>query len=167
MIFTALLIGILAAVIFYDFRYRAVPLVVLLFTLIIAFIRLLWINNVRTGLMYAGINLFGCLLLLGMTVLFLFMLKGKLFNPVNRYLGAGDLFFFPVICFSFSPVNFLFFFMFSLMMILILKPIIFRKSHTIPLAGMQAVFLVLLITISGLIRLNLFNDVFLLYHLLY
>lgn len=167
MLLKLLLIGILATITFHDFRNRSVPLVLLLITLTLAFLHLLLSNSVKTGLLYAGINLSGCALMLGTAMVLLFVLKRKLFNPVDHYLGSGDLLFFPVICFSFSPVNFLFFFIVSLALALLAKPIFFRKSDTFPLAGGQAFFLLLLIVLSVTTKLDMFNDSFLLSHLLY
>lgn len=77
----------------------------------------------------------------------------RLLNIVNTYLGLGDVLFFVVICAAFSTLNFIVFYLLS--MIVTLTGVIayngFRKKKSvdIPLAGAMAVVLIVLMLIPG------------------
>jgi membrane protein CcdC involved in cytochrome C biogenesis len=76
----------------------------------------------------------------------------KLVNINDEQIGIGDIAFLITIAFLFSPVNFILFLLlsltFSLLFVMTSRFILPNKFKTIPLAGLQAVFLLgLLITI--------------------
>jgi hypothetical protein len=160
------LIIILLLVVYYDFRYMAIPLYLLILAVSISIIRLLLSTDFRHGLSMAGINILGSSMLMLLTFLIVFIYRGKLFNPLNSLLGIGDLVFLPVLCFSFSPLNFIVFFILSLAFILLVKLLIFRSGKIIPLAGSQSVMLIFVIIETVIARFNSYNDI-LLINLLY
>jgi hypothetical protein len=93
-----------------------------------------------------------------------FSLKNKRYvNIINSYLGIGDILFIIVICMFFSPVNFIFFYIGSLMItligILIYKIIKKRKEEEIPLAGAMAFMLAIGLLFNNLYQpINFYND---------
>lgn len=64
-----------------------------------------------------------------------------------KTIGLGDLFFFLILATSFPTISFLVIlslsFIFSLLFFITLKPIL--KKKTVPLAGLQALFLMLIL----------------------
>lgn len=87
----------------------------------------------------------------------------KLTNIVNSYLGLGDVLFFIVICVAFSPVNFIFFYVLSLLFTLggfIAYNFVVKKAKKeIPLAGAMAMVMITLILINQWMKqFNFYND---------
>jgi hypothetical protein len=164
---TLLLLISLLFVAYYDFRYMAVPLLLLICTVIISFLRLILLNNYKQGLLFAGVNITGCLVIVLLSFLVMFIVRLKVFNPLNVLLGTGDLVFFPAICFSFSPVNFVLFFISSLAAMLVIKPILFRSKPNFPLAGGISIIMFIAILAGMIVPFSLYNDTYilnLLYH---
>lgn len=83
-----------------------------------------------------------------------FFLKGSS-KIVDVKIGKGDLLFYPIIALLFNPINFFYFYLFSLIFILLVY--LFRKSkQNIPLAGHTAVFLICLFIANELTVHDLF-----------
>jgi hypothetical protein len=165
-IFSILLICSLLFIAFHDFRDLTIPVYLLLIAISIAILRSIFASNLNMALSLGGINILGCSALILITFLVVFLYKGKLFNPFNSLMGIGDLVFFPVLCFSFSPLNFIAFFILSLALILVVKLIFFRSGKVFPLAGGQSVILCIAIIGNEIGRFNMFNDNYLI-NLLY
>jgi hypothetical protein len=95
-----------------------------------------------------------------------YLVKNRKFtNIINRQLGIGDVLFFLVLCFAFSPVNFIVFFFLSLVITLLgyLLFLGFMKSKTrnIPLAGVFAlIFSIIKISSFFSNNYNLYSDSF-------
>ena len=95
---------------------------------------------------------------LSFITLYLMLKFRKLLNPFNGFIGAGDLLFWLAIAPLFSFVNFLLFFIlslaFSAVIFFILKSTRRRQStgreKLIPLAGMQAAFLLITLFLNRL-----------------
>jgi hypothetical protein len=160
-ILTILLLAALILIAYYDFKFMAVPLVLLILTVLLSFLRLMLFNRVDKGLMYAELNLCGCLVIILMSFIVMFVVTLKLFNPLNVLLGVGDLLFFPAVCFTFSPVNFVLFFVLSLATILLFKPFTRMKSN-FPLAGGISALMFFTILAGLIIPADLYNDVYIL-----
>ncbi len=155
---TIVLIGLLLAIVVYDFKHMAIPLYVLLLAVITALIRLLLLNSVKPALSFLGINLLGCASIVLFSFIALFLLRKKVFNPLISHIGAGDLLFFPVLCASFSPLNFILFFVMALALVLVIKPVFFRLQGAFPLAGSMAVLFAAVLVVTEIMAFNLFND---------
>ena len=87
----------------------------------------------------------------------------KLFNIIDTYLGLGDVLFFLVLCTVFSPLNFIAFYIISLIItlaaVLIYNFSAAKKTHSIPLAGAMAAGLILLIAINWFYpQVNFYDD---------
>lgn len=157
-IITVIFLATLLAITFYDFKFMAVPALLLILTIVLATLRIFLINPVRIAITYFLTNICGAVLLLVLSILLLYLLKRKIFNPVNKSIGIGDLIFLPVICVSFSPLNFLVFMILSLGLILSIKPFFPRFTNEFPLAGGLSLFCSILL-ITGLISgFNLYDD---------
>ena len=82
---------------------------------------------------------------------------------VNSYLGLGDILFFVVICLAFSPVNFIVFYLSSLIFILLAfvayTLIVKNANKHIPLAGIMAALMMVLILLNWMFpQINLYED---------
>jgi hypothetical protein len=158
LISTVICIVLLMIVFVFDIRHRAIPLYILFLAAGSALWRLLASVDLRPALFFAGMNLLGCLSILLFAFLTLFLLKRSVFNPLTGHIGAGDLLFFPVLCLSFSPVNFIVFFVFALALMLVLKPLLFRASDQLPLAGVVAIIMAVILVVSELFAIDLYSD---------
>lgn len=148
----SILIIVLILVVVEDFRFRKVSLLWLIVILITSF--LLQLNtNLHLHNIAANTFLNLCTIAVNYVILTLyFSLKNRrLINLGNHYLGTGDLIFLIAVSFLFSPLNFVCFILlslfFTLFYSLFAKLILKDKFKTIPLAGLQSMFLILLLTI--------------------
>lgn len=87
----------------------------------------------------------------------------KAVNILREHLGLGDVLFFVVLCIAFSPINFIVFYVISMMATLIgfvaYTAISSQKAKEIPLAGAMASFLVIAILIDKTTtHLNFYDD---------
>ena len=141
---------LLAAIVYQDFRYRAVSVYWLCGTLALAVIYSVWLNGWATTFTNGGINIALIALQIGGVILYFSLKHKKLTNIINQQLGSGDLLFYGVVAFSFSPVNFILFsltaYIIILIVFLILEAFGYRKN--IPLAGCLAFFMVIIIILN-------------------
>ena len=89
--------------------------------------------------------------------------QGKWINITSQLLGWGDVLFLICVSFYLSVLNFLFFYISSLVSVLIMwlgrQLFVGKKDKQIPLAGFQAILFILFLTNSWwLIHLDLTND---------
>lgn len=152
------LIVLCAVVIFIqDLKYRAVSWI--LFPIV--FILCSTYNFVQLPLLEWFYN-FGYNLIF-LTILFIFVMiyfsikNGKLVNITKELIGSGDLLFFVCLSALFSPINFILFFIGSLLIITLVGGILIvisKNNHLqIPLAGLQAIFVGVLILVTHYIPL--------------
>ena len=126
-----------------DFKYRLVKLVYyLLLVGVLLFLRLETIS-LEDFFIFFGMNLAYLLLLLSISLLTLFLLRGKISNPLV-YIGAGDLILLFTFCLWFDTVNFVVFNTISLITALCIHLLLsrfrFYNDHkSIPLAGIQCI----------------------------
>jgi hypothetical protein len=130
-----------------DFKERKVYLWLLICG--IAFMSQQFFYNVEVEIFLSNalLNLSIILVILGILYLYTnFKLKIKF----SKALGLGDILFFLGIAISFPAMTFILLFSFSLLfafvLFLILKPIL--KMNTVPLAGLQALFFFLIISVN-------------------
>ena len=143
------LIVCLSIIAYQDFKERKVS--VLLFVLATVFgCSLFYIN---TYLHFLFINIGLNMLVVAIIIFVLYgYARFKMKKKLTETIGIGDLFFFFLLAFSFSTITFLVLFstslFFSLFLYLILKPDL--KDKTVPLAGLQALFLGIVLAINEL-----------------
>jgi hypothetical protein len=86
----------------------------------------------------------------------------KAVNILKSHLGLGDVLFLVAISFYLSPVNYLLFYVFSLLLIIIyvlMLNLTRKKMEQIPLAGLQAIFFTLLLVAEIAIpKLKMYQD---------
>lgn len=147
---------ILLAVVYMDFKERVVPLYLLFVLFIISLVYTCYQADVATAFLQLALNT-GLIVMLLVSLLFYYRLRqGSFKGVVNHKLGVGDMVFWVTIAPLFSLLNFILYFISSLLAVLILVVIrlIFNtKVDLIPLAGYQALFL-LFITIGNALFFN-------------
>lgn len=142
----------LVSVCYQDMRYRGVywiffpVLSALLFFL--KFKQVGWINTLQD----AGYTITFLVAQLLLVWLYFILKHRKIFNIVDSYLGLGDILFLVTMVFYLSPLNYVLFYVLSLILVLAYVLIVRnvkRIDHEhIPLAGLQAAFLAMLIILS-------------------
>lgn len=152
---------ILIVIIYQDFRYLEVSWILFPVMLISSVWFILYEINLKTLFLNTGINLCFLCLLLGFVTAYIFI-KEKKITKLPEYLGMGDIIFLVIVSILLSPVNYIIFNIFSYLLILLTYSLLgsFRKkSVRIPLAGLQAAFLFILILLSTFISdFSLIND---------
>jgi len=132
----------LLAITFQDFRERKVYLFLLIGLAIV--MTLFYYLKSDTQLYVSNISMNLTVLLVLMGILFLYS-KFKLKQRLDTALGLGDILFFIAIAISFPIATFLVLFscslLFGLILFLFLKPSL--KDKNVPLAGLQALFFLL------------------------
>lgn len=145
------LIVILIPIIIEDFRHRKISLLWILIITALAIIRQLFTKiSLSDILLNTLINFCIIAVNYGILTLYFSLRNKRLINLSNEYLGVGDLAFFISVAFLFSPVNFICFLLFSLLFTLLFalfaRSFLSSKFTAIPLAGLQALFLVCILT---------------------
>jgi len=160
-ILTLLFCASLALISFYDFKYRALPLYTLAIAFIFSIVGSIYSNGWLVSLYNAGINSLFVGIQMGLITLYFSLRSKKPVNIFRDHLGMGDLLFFAVLVFCFSPVNFILFIILSGILVLLFY-LRSKKEVLIPLAGCLAFFLVIILFFSvALTIINPYNDLFL------
>jgi len=142
MVLWGLVVIILVAVAWQDFKYRAVD--TWMFPLAVALVILQSVMLHTFSWTSVGINLLIIALQLTLLNLLMYWQRKEWLMAGERWMGWGDVAFFGVLACCFSPVNFVVFYVFSLLFILIASlavAIAGYKVGRIPLAGGQAALL--------------------------
>jgi hypothetical protein len=157
-----LLISFLILLAYQDFRYRKVSVYLLISAICCTIINAFYLNGLRQTFLYAGLNVVMSLIqLFGVYVFFAIKTKAKV-NFFQYYLGLGDVLFYLILIFCFSPLNFIQFNIVVCFVILIIYGLLEKfKSYknTIPFAGCLSLALVLTLTLSHLFEFNTYIDV--------
>jgi hypothetical protein len=160
-LFTFLFCGILAVIAYYDYKYKAIPLITLIIAVLTSIIISLFKNGLSFAFYYAGLNTLLIILQVGITTLYISARNRKFINILHSYLGIGDIMFFLVIVSCFSPINFIVFLISSGLITLVFFA--FRnETKLIPLAGCQAICLCVVLLFSMIFKIiQPYNDFFL------
>ena len=141
-------ISFLSIIIFQDFKQRQISwiLIPLLFILL-SLISVQETGGIKTSLQLFLVNcVFIFFQLICLTVYFSIK-ERKLNNIINTYIGIGDVLFFIVLAAAFSPLNFIIFYVFSLILtvvgVLLLKLFKPFSLKEIPLAGTMSLALII------------------------
>jgi hypothetical protein len=154
----------LGCIVFQDFKQRQIswffiPL------LLAGFIYKAFYTNNGVGVNGLLVNVGFVLLQLTVLTIYMSVKNKKMVNIINSYLGIGDVLFFIVLCGAFSPINFLVFYLCSIVLTLIgylLYNIMIKGSQKeIPLAGAMASGMILLMIANIFLpKMNLYSDDF-------
>jgi hypothetical protein len=139
-----LFLGVLGCLVYQDFKERKVTAYLFLILAVSGGYIHYTTQYLEVYVLNLLFNFSGLLLLLFVLIIYTkFILKKKL----NDAIGLGDILFFFVLGISFPTATFLVILssslIFSLSIFLVLKPRL--KEKTVPLAGLQALFLIVLI----------------------
>jgi len=101
-----------------------------------------------------------------------FIRKGKIREIVGQLIGWGDIVFLICCCVFFSPINFIVFYCLSLVFILSAHFLLrignsrYRNAETVPMAGLQAIFLFIYAICGEFMNINLSVDNWILIHMM-
>lgn len=148
MILQLLICLILLIIMIQDFRFRAVHWILFPILLILLVADSLFVSKIDNYLDSISINLL-VILLQGLILIGYHKLKGTQFiNFIKVRIGMGDLLFVLVMAFAFSWSTFLFYYIAGLLFTLItwiaVRNLIRPRSQLVPLAGMLALFMTLI-----------------------
>jgi hypothetical protein len=152
----------LLTLIYQDFKFRKISWVLLplLFTVLVLMAAQHF--NWKDASKNFGINASFLLLQFVLLSVYFSIRKKKLTNIFDSMIGWGDILMLLVLCMAFSPMNFIFFYLSSLIFSVVFFLIIRLKNNTVPLAGMQSALLLLVwicnLTIPGI---DIYNDTWL------
>lgn len=168
--FKILLLLILVFIIYQDFRFQAVSWIFF----VIGFAITLTVSVKENFLPDIFINtMFNALFILfqiSIIYLFTWIKFKKKKNIFKSVFGLGDLLFLLMIIPLFSPLNFVIFFIasiiFTLFVYTILRSIKIYKKQRVPLAGLQSLFLFIVLISQIFIKFNLYNDYYILQYII-
>ena len=112
---------------------------------------------------YAAINLGFLLLQLGLLWIWFVVRKKRTTSLIDQAIGKGDLLFWVAAGCFFSPVNYILYYLLSLIFALLVHLVFqtwvsIRRFPTVPLAGYQAVFLAVWLSLHLLLHIPLTDD---------
>jgi hypothetical protein len=149
--FSLVMIGILGAIAYQDFKFRAIawPLFPLLACVVVSGNMFVNISGGPAASFF--INLCFVVMQLFVITLYLSVKERRFVKIWHDHLGAGDILFFFILCLFFSPINFIVFYLGSLLTTVV-AVIVFRFFSTsltrIPLAGIQSALLAILVVVK-------------------
>ena len=150
-IFSLAIVVVLTVIVYQDFKFRAVSWI--LFPLLASMLVLenIFIHALPLFVDFYLINFCFVAAQLCLITLYLSIRNKKFIKIWDQHLGAGDILFFIILCLFFSPVNFLLFYIGSLLFTVIVV-LLLKRSYVgiavIPLAGIQSGLLAVLIILS-------------------
>ena len=152
---TLFLIVVLIFVFFQDLKNRTIhvglPIAVFLLSVFINYLsRDLELKFIAYNMAFILINIIGLVLY--------FSFKNKRFiNPIDRFIGLGDLVFFLAITPLFHLKVFMLFFIFGLLFSLLIHMVFvfFKQKKTIPLAGYFSLFFIINVIIKDIFKMNM------------
>ena len=146
------IISLLILIFYQDYKYRAVSWILFPILTIVFLILNLFNHSVLEIVNNTAVNLFFLLFLFAMITVYFSIKNRRIVNLSNGFIGWGDILFILCLGILFSPLNFIAFYLISLFMIII--GVLFTKwlfksnSDQIPLAGLQAMMLLILFIIN-------------------
>lgn len=157
------LVILLAIVVVQDLKHREISWLLIPFLLCSFLAKGLFLISSHQLIAYSLFNIGFIAIQLLILTAYISMKNKKLTNIVNSYLGLGDVLFFIVICVAFSSVNFILFYVLSLLFTLggfIAYNILIKKAKKeIPLAGAMAMVMTTLILVNQWMpQFNFYND---------
>lgn len=156
---------ILAFVVFQDFKSKSISWYLLPMLLIVFIGNALLRIEVENLLLFSGINLILVITNLVGVFLLVWLKEKKPINIIDSYLGLGDVLFFLVITTTFSPFNFVVFYLGSILIITLIYGVVIlinkEKKTLIPLAGAMSLLLMFVLIADAFIpSVDIYNDIF-------
>ncbi|WP_346882340.1 prepilin peptidase [uncultured Algibacter sp.] len=148
------LIGVLIVVFFQDYRKRTIHAILP----ITIFLLGLYLNYSSSDLEFIFMIYNIGFVVINITGLVLyFSIKHKaIVNPIDTFIGLGDIVFFIAITPLFSLKPFILFFILGLLFSLLIHGVftLIKEMKTIPLAGYLSLFLILHIVLKDILKIN-------------
>jgi hypothetical protein len=145
-----------------DFRYRAISLYAIVTLLALAVTYSFLLQNIKMAIQSVLINLVIITFQFALTWIYFIVFQRHRKGFLNKKLGVGDLLFYIPVLFLFSPLNFIFFHILSLSLVLCgfaLYKAFVKPVKTIPLAGGLSVIFSGVLLISWIFpTVNLYDD---------
>lgn len=143
---------VLAGITYQDFRYRGIYWWMFPILFILLVLNTLHASNVELMLSSALSSCFFLGIQLVLLMAYLSLKRGRIVNIFSGFFGLGDLLFLLSITVVFSFLNYLMFYMISLLIVISLSSFsvskLQGKDYKIPLAGYQAIFLNILMMLQ-------------------
>jgi hypothetical protein len=142
---------ILAFIAYQDFKFRAVTWFLFPLLAIVIIIENYFLLPLSLLFYPFLINFLFFGIQLVLITIYLSLKKKTLIKVWENYLGLGDILFFIILCLFFSPINFILFYLISLVFTILAVFIINRRSKVItliPLAGIQSLMLMALVILN-------------------
>jgi len=158
---------VLGSIVLQDYKYRAVSWVLFpLAAISLIFLTLSYLKPFNLTDYFSGIAInCGFVTLQLLFIKLYFSLKsGTIKKIINTKIGLGDILMFYTITVCFSPIYFIFFYIISLslsVLIIILTKLISANTYiekNVPLAGFMALFLLIFMLINVYLKLNPLDD---------
>lgn len=164
------LILILFLILYQDFRFQAVSWIFFIIGFFLIIILSVKVNSLSNLFFNLSINALFILFQLSIIYFFSWFKYKKRRNIFKSVFGFGDLLFLIMIIPLFSPLNFIVFFIASIVFSLLVYSIInwlrIYKKQRVPLAGLQSLFLSIVIISQIFIKFSLYNDYIILEHII-
>lgn len=155
------LIITLLTIAYQDFKSREVQWFWFPLLLVLALFKIWYLDQFKELFSFL-LNVIMVLLQLLLLTLYFSIKERKLINIADSYLGWGDILFLLNLCFLLSPVNFILFYLVSLLVTItsyLIYNTFVNSSKPIPLAGLQAsVFTIAYISDLSSPNIDLLND---------
>jgi len=139
-----LLLGVLC---FQDFKERKVTLILLVLAILLGGVIHVQQQDIEV---FLAVIFFNLLIVFTLFLIISMYAKIKMKQPIFNVFGLGDLLFFMALAVSFPTLSFLVIFVFSLIfswsIFMLIKQHL--KEKTVPLAGLQSLFLLLVLIIN-------------------
>ncbi|MCB2196739.1 MAG: hypothetical protein KQH79_12825 [Bacteroidetes bacterium] len=157
-----LLLIILAFIVYQDFRFKAVSWIFFPVGFVLGIVVALLEVNLHNLLINSATILLFLIFQLAIIMLFTRLKYKKTKNVFNSVFGLGDILFLTMIVPFFSPINFLLYFILSLIFTLVTFILFSKtrvlKSPRVPLAGLQSMFLIIVIISQIICKFSFYND---------
>lgn len=143
---------VLGIIVFQDMKFRAISWLLIPALCIVLFGKAIVLNETDGILFNITFNIVFVLIQLLLLTIYISIKNKKMTNIINSYLGIGDILFFVAIGFAFSPLNYILFYVISMVLTMLLfvsyKTVKKNISAEIPLAGGMAGMMIVLNVVS-------------------
>jgi hypothetical protein len=139
---------LLILVTYQDFKFRAVSWIIFPLLLIVIATENFINDHSQITAVDVGVNVIFILVQVIFLTLYLSVRQRRLVKVWDAYIGPGDILFFLVLAFYFTPFNFIGFYILSLLFTVLVVGIVGRFSprlQQVPLAGIQSALLLMLL----------------------
>lgn len=164
------LIFVLIMIVYQDLRFQAVSWIFFVIGFALTLIMSIKENYLTDLLVNSTINSLFILFQLSIIYLFTWIKFKKRSNIFKSVFGLGDFLFLIMIIPLFSPLNFVVFFItsaiFTLFVYFILYWIKIYNKQRVPLAGLQSLFLFIVLISQIFSKFNLYNDYYILQYII-